>query len=252
MYRGQGQARAAPKLGAARSHSNTPIALAHPQSANGAPIATQRLPRSAGCTARVHYTLRARRTHPVAAAARHATRTISWADRRFRHFFLVLLRVCALCVRVWVFVPVLGAVCRLTFSWTGRHKGPGELLGNRWRGPHISHNLLWYVQRRRAGPPRYPCARQRLGSRLTWLLLLRNAVNDPTVRFGAPAGAARSLPNTRLASFGPRYEPGGGGGGSLVSARELAFCTHLFHMRTQSHVCATVPSCRVQPWAAAT
>ena len=81
---------------------------------------------------------------------------------------------------------------------------------------------------------------------------VRNAVNDPTVRFGAPAGAARSLPNTRLASFGPRYEPGGGGGGSLVSARELAFCTHLFHMRTQSHVCATVPSCRVQPWAAAT
>ena len=44
-------------------------------------------------------------------------------------------------------------------------------------------------------------------------------VNDPVVRFGAPAGAARAPPSGRLAFFGPRYEPGGGGGGSLVSER---------------------------------
>jgi hypothetical protein len=47
-------------------------------------------------------------------------------------------------------------------------------------------------------------------------------VNDPVVRFGAPTGSARPLPSTRLAGFGPRYEPGGGGGGSLVNARKLA------------------------------
>ena len=47
-----------------------------------------------------------------------------------------------------------------------------------------------------------------------------HAVNDPTVRFGVDTAGARPLPSTRLSTFGPRYEPGGGGGGSLVSARK--------------------------------
>lgn len=48
------------------------------------------------------------------------------------------------------------------------------------------------------------------------------AANDPTVRFGVGAAGARPLPSTRLSTFGPRYEPAGGGGGSLVSARKLS------------------------------